>query len=218
MPDITNPTLSISTGYENASPEEIEELITRPLEEAMSAVPGVEEVTSSSSEGSSSVRLNFSWGTDLDAAATDVRDRLDRVIPRLPDDADRPSISKFDLASFPDPYARRIKRPRPRPDAKHHRRPGQVPHRARPRRGVAGRLGRPRARDTRKPIPGQDEGARPLARPDHRPHQGRERQRSRRHGRPRQPPRHAPHARAVHEPRPIAKHDGCGARRAPLSA
>jgi len=101
MPDITYPTLSISTQYENASPEEVEELITRPVEEAMSSVPGVEEVTSVSAEGRSSVRVTFAWGTDLDEAANDIRDRLDRVIPRLPDDAERPRLRKFDLASFP---------------------------------------------------------------------------------------------------------------------
>ena len=100
MPDITYPTISIGCSYENASPEEIEELVSRPIEEAMSAVPGVEEVTSISSEGSSNVRVMFAWGTDLDAAANDIRDRLDRVIPRLPDDADRPRLQKFDLASM----------------------------------------------------------------------------------------------------------------------
>ena len=101
MPDITYPTLSITTEYENASPEEIEELLSRPVEEAMSAVPGVEEVTSFSSEGISNVRVTFAWGTDLDEAANDIRDRLDRVVPRLPDDAERPRLRKFDLASFP---------------------------------------------------------------------------------------------------------------------
>ena len=101
MPDITLPTLSVSTSYENASPEEIERLVTEPIEEAMSAVPGVEEVTSTSTEGRSNVRVTFEWGTDLDAASNDVRDRLDRVISRLPDDADRPSLRKFDLAAFP---------------------------------------------------------------------------------------------------------------------
>jgi len=101
MPDITYPTLSISTSYENASPEEIEEIITRPIEEAMSAVPGVEEVTSVSAEGISQVRVSFNWGTDLDTAANDVRDRLDRVVGRLPDEAERPTLRKFDLASFP---------------------------------------------------------------------------------------------------------------------
>ncbi|MBN2034438.1 MAG: efflux RND transporter permease subunit [Deltaproteobacteria bacterium] len=101
MPDITYPTLSISTEYENASPKEIEELITRPIEEAMSAVPGVEQVTSISAEGVSQVRVSFTWATDLDAAANDVRDRLDRVISVLPDEAERPFLRKFDLASFP---------------------------------------------------------------------------------------------------------------------
>ena len=101
MPDITYPTLSITTEYENASPEEVEELISRLIEEAMSAVPGVEEVTSVSAEGRSNVRVTFAWGTDLDAAANDIRDRLDRIIPRLPEDAERPRLRKFDLASFP---------------------------------------------------------------------------------------------------------------------
>jgi len=101
MPDITYPTLSVSTRYENASPLEMEELITRPVEEAMSAVPGVKEVSSVSSEGSSSVRVTFTWGTDLDTAANDLRDRLDRVMARLPAEADRPVLRKFDLASFP---------------------------------------------------------------------------------------------------------------------
>ncbi len=101
MPDISYPTLNISAVYENASPQEIEELVTRPIEEAMSAVPGVEEVSSVSSEGSSRVTVSFSWGTDLDTAANDVRDRLDRVIRQLPEDMDRPTLFKFDPASFP---------------------------------------------------------------------------------------------------------------------
>jgi len=101
MPDITYPTLSVYTTYENASPEEIEELLTRPIEEAVSAVPGVEEVSSSSTEGLSQVRVTFTWGTDLDAAANDIRDRLDGVIPNLPDESERPRLRKFDLASFP---------------------------------------------------------------------------------------------------------------------
>jgi HAE1 family hydrophobic/amphiphilic exporter-1 len=101
MPDISFPTLSISTSYENTGPEEIEQIITRPIEEAMSAVPGVEEVFSVSSEGNSNVRVMFSWGTDLSAAADDVRERLDRVVPRLPDDVERPVLRKFDPAMFP---------------------------------------------------------------------------------------------------------------------
>jgi hydrophobic/amphiphilic exporter-1 (mainly G- bacteria), HAE1 family len=101
MPDITFPTLNISTSYENTGPEEVEQIITRPIEEAMSAVPGVEEVFSVSSEGNSNVRVMFSWGVDLNAAADDVRERLDRVISRLPPDINRPTLRKFDPAQRP---------------------------------------------------------------------------------------------------------------------
>ncbi len=101
MPDITYPTLSLSTSYGNASPEEMEELITRPIEEALAAVPGVEEISSRSSEGSSNVRVSFAWGTDLEEASNDIRDRLDRIIRSLPEDIERPRLRKFDPASFP---------------------------------------------------------------------------------------------------------------------
>ncbi|MDR1744489.1 MAG: efflux RND transporter permease subunit [Planctomycetota bacterium] len=101
MPDITNPVVSIRTEYENASPEVVEELVTRPIEEAMAAVPGAEEVTSNSSEGNSNVVVRFTWATDIDVAVSDVRDRIDRVINRLPDDCDRPTLFKFDFSSMP---------------------------------------------------------------------------------------------------------------------
>ncbi len=101
MPDITFPTLSVSTSYGNAAPAEIEQLVTRPVESALSAVAGVEELTSNSREGRSSVRLSFAWGTDLDEVSNDIRDRLDRVTGRLPDDAERPRLRKFDPSAFP---------------------------------------------------------------------------------------------------------------------
>jgi len=101
MPEIVYPTLNISTSYENTGPEEIEQLITRPIEEAMSSVQGVEEIFSVSTEGRSTVRIMFSWRADLDDAADDVRERLDRIIPRLPEDIDRPTLRKFDPAMFP---------------------------------------------------------------------------------------------------------------------
>ena len=101
MPEMSYPTLSIRTTYENTGPEEIEQIITRPIEEAMSAVPGVEEVFSVSSEGSSDVRVMFAWGTDLNAAMDDVRERLDRIIPRLPEEIERPMLRKFDPAMMP---------------------------------------------------------------------------------------------------------------------
>jgi len=101
MPEITYPTISVSTSYGNVGPEEMEESITRPLEEALAAVQGVEEITSTSTEGSSRVRVAFAWGTDLDVAANDIRDRIDRVLGRLPEDIERPQIRKFDLSAFP---------------------------------------------------------------------------------------------------------------------
>jgi len=101
MPEITYPSLSVSTEYDNAGPEQIEDLITRPIEQAVSAVPGVQEVESTSSDRSSNVRVSFIWGTNLDEAANDIRDRLDRIANRLPTDAGKPTLRKFDLSQFP---------------------------------------------------------------------------------------------------------------------
>jgi HAE1 family hydrophobic/amphiphilic exporter-1 len=101
MPEVTYPTISISADYENVGPREMEELVTRPIEEAVAAVQGVEEITSVSTEGRSSVRVSFEWGADLDVASNDIRDRLDRIMDRLPEDIERPQIRKFDLSAFP---------------------------------------------------------------------------------------------------------------------
>ena len=101
MPDVTSPTISISTSYSKASPLTMEELVTRPIEEAVAAVPGVQEISSRSTEGNSNVQVRFSWGTDLEAASNDIRDRIDRIISRLPSEAGRPSLRKFDMAATP---------------------------------------------------------------------------------------------------------------------
>ncbi|MCF7801612.1 MAG: efflux RND transporter permease subunit [Candidatus Marinimicrobia bacterium] len=101
MPEISYPTISVITGYGNVGPQEIEESVTRPIEEALAAVQGVEEINSTSSEGRSLVRVSFDWGTDLDVAANDIRDRIDRVLGRLPEDLERPQIRKFDPSAFP---------------------------------------------------------------------------------------------------------------------
>ncbi len=101
MPDIVFPTLSISADYEGVAPEEIETLVTRPLEEAFAAAPGVEEVTSRSTEGRSFIRVRFSFDTNLDEAANELRTRLDRRRALLPEDMDSPTIFKFDATQFP---------------------------------------------------------------------------------------------------------------------
>ena len=101
LPDIELPTLTIRTGYEGASPEVMERSVTQIIEEIVATVPGVEDITSTSSEGNSRVRVRFVWGTDLDIAALDVQAKLEDEIEELPDDVLRPRISKFDIASFP---------------------------------------------------------------------------------------------------------------------
>ncbi len=101
MPDVSYPSITVRVGYQGVGPLEMEELVTRPIEQAVSAVAGLDQINSTSSEGNSTVRLNFTWGTDLNEAADEVRTRIDRVRGRLPEDADPPTIFKFDSTSFP---------------------------------------------------------------------------------------------------------------------
>lgn len=101
LPEIELPTVSVVTSYEGASPEVVERLVTQVLEEIISTVPGIEEITSQSSEGRSSIRVTFAWGTDIATAALDVQSTIEDQIRRLPEDALRPQVRKFDIASFP---------------------------------------------------------------------------------------------------------------------
>ncbi|MGH9361343.1 MAG: efflux RND transporter permease subunit, partial [Thermoanaerobaculia bacterium] len=101
MPEVSYPTLTVRTSYPNVGPQEVEDLVTRPIENAVAAIAGVETITSTSAEGDSSVRVSFTWGTDLDVAAEEVRTRVDRIRGALPEEADTPSVFKFDLAAFP---------------------------------------------------------------------------------------------------------------------
>ncbi|MBN1957431.1 MAG: efflux RND transporter permease subunit [Desulfuromonadales bacterium] len=101
LPEIELPTLTIRTEYAGASPEVMERLVTQIVEEVVATVPGVEDMSSESSEGSSTVRVSFGWGTDLDTAAQDVRSILENEINEFPDDIVRPRIRKFDIASYP---------------------------------------------------------------------------------------------------------------------
>jgi hydrophobic/amphiphilic exporter-1 (mainly G- bacteria), HAE1 family len=101
LPEIELPTLTIRTEYEGASPEIMEQQVTRKIEEIVATVPGIEEITSDSSEGRSNVQIRFAWGTDIDIAALDVRSVIEDEINELPDDVIRPRIRKFDIGSFP---------------------------------------------------------------------------------------------------------------------
>jgi HAE1 family hydrophobic/amphiphilic exporter-1 len=101
MPESEFPSISININYAGVGPLEMEELVTRPIEQAVSAIAGLEQVNATSSEGRSNVRLQFAWGTDLNEAADEVRTRVDRVRGRLPEDADPPNIFKFDSNAMP---------------------------------------------------------------------------------------------------------------------
>ncbi len=97
MPDVTFPNITVVVTYPGATPEEIETLIMQPLEEAMGSVENVQEIDTASSEERANVRLKFSWGVNLDEAANDVRQRLDRMRAAFPDEVEPPVLYKFDV-------------------------------------------------------------------------------------------------------------------------
>ena len=101
LPDVTYPTVSVIVRYPGVGPQEIEQLITRPIEQAVGAVAGLEQINSTSQEGSSVVRLSFAWGTDLSEAMDDLRTRLDRVRGRMPEDAEAMTIFRQDSNAQP---------------------------------------------------------------------------------------------------------------------
>lgn len=101
MPDMTWPIVTVNTLYPGAGPEEVETLITRPMEQAVGSVQGVERLNSASMEGSSSVRVQFAWGTNLDPAIGDIRARLERLRQNLPPGVEPPYIRRYDSSDQP---------------------------------------------------------------------------------------------------------------------
>lgn len=97
MPSIDYPVAMVSTTYTGVGPEEIEELVTKPLEEALATITGVDTITSVSSAGSSMIAIQFVDGTDLDMISLDIREKIDMVSGRLPDDANEPKVMKMDF-------------------------------------------------------------------------------------------------------------------------
>ncbi|CAN5322157.1 efflux RND transporter permease subunit [soil metagenome] len=99
LPDLSYPTVTVRTELPGAAPIEIENLLSKPIEEAMGAIRNVREVRSVSRSGQSDVILQFTWGTDMDFAGVDVREKLD--ILELPLEAGRPLLLRFDPSGEP---------------------------------------------------------------------------------------------------------------------
>lgn len=101
FPDMQFPEVSVITTYPGASSEEIETLITRPLEESVATVSGVRKVKSSSREGVSVIQAELEWGTNLDLVAQDVRNMMDITYDLLPDEVERPLVIKANTDLMP---------------------------------------------------------------------------------------------------------------------
>ncbi|MBQ9091929.1 MAG: efflux RND transporter permease subunit [Anaerotignum sp.] len=101
MPDMDLPIAVVATTYVGASPEEIENLVSKPLEEGMGSIANVETITSYSAANMSMVLLQFVDGTDIDMAAVDMRDKLDQIKSTLPDGANEPMVVKMDINAMP---------------------------------------------------------------------------------------------------------------------
>lgn len=100
-PDVENNTIMVMTTYQGASAQDIEQNVTRPLENALNAVNDLKHITSKSRENISVITLEFEYGKDLDVLTNDVRDKLDMVKSSLPDNAETPIIFKFSSDMIP---------------------------------------------------------------------------------------------------------------------
>ncbi len=101
LPPLETPRITVYTAYSHASPREVEKNVTEPLERALGGVSGLRRIHSSSSEGGSYVVGEFQWGTNLEEAVAEVRERVRREEENLPEDAERPLVRKFDSQAIP---------------------------------------------------------------------------------------------------------------------
>lgn len=101
LPNMDIPYIVISTSYTGASPEEVEEKITKTLESSLSSVAGLNKISSTSGKGSSTITMEFVVGTNLDEASNTIRDRIDLVKKYLPEDAGTPTQFKIDMSIMP---------------------------------------------------------------------------------------------------------------------
>ncbi|MCX7955314.1 MAG: efflux RND transporter permease subunit [Bacteroidales bacterium] len=101
FPEIELPALTLVTTYRGADAKSIEENITKILEQQLSSLNRLKKLTSRSNDNISIITAEFEYGTNLDEAANDIRDIIDRILPYLPDDIDRPAIFKFSSSMLP---------------------------------------------------------------------------------------------------------------------
>jgi len=101
LPDLSFPMSAIIVSYSGVAPQEIENMITIPLEEAVGTIQGVKKISSYSREGSSVVLMEFNWGTNMDVSALNIREKIDQVKGFLPNDAGDPIVIKFDPSLMP---------------------------------------------------------------------------------------------------------------------
>lgn len=101
LPEIERPTVTVVTTWEGVSAEDVESMVTKVVERSLGTVNGLEEMTSATVEGISSVTCEFAWGTNLDEASNDIRSNLERIRQVLPDDADAPMLRKFNTSQIP---------------------------------------------------------------------------------------------------------------------
>ena len=101
LPPLTYPQITVLTTYEGASPQEIESLITRPIEEAVGTVNKVKRVSSISKEGTSIVMIEFDWDVNVDFASLEVREKIDLIKEKLPREAKEPIVMKYNPFDTP---------------------------------------------------------------------------------------------------------------------
>ena len=101
FPDLQFPEVTILTTYPGAASHEIETIVTRPLEEAVAAAEGIKKIKSRSQEGVSIIQAEFTWGTDLAAAAQDIRNMMEQALDMMPNEVDRPLVLKGDMDLLP---------------------------------------------------------------------------------------------------------------------
>ncbi|NLP02718.1 MAG: efflux RND transporter permease subunit [Fibrobacter sp.] len=101
FPELEFPILTVTISYPGAAAEDVEELITRPVEQVISTIKGLDKLNSTSSEGMSIITATFDWGTNLDFAGQDIRENISRIRKYMPEGIEDPMVFKFDVSQMP---------------------------------------------------------------------------------------------------------------------